>query len=155
MLQLYYFKDSVRDLVTDVNKQVVTGAGYNAIVELLLTRQKDFPCIVLEDPDGGELSSRPGGFDNYTQSIWVMDRVGANQNPEPFFTSTKTLLKKVVARLIRLNSGEEFPKIKNLDLSHIPYMKREGGNELAGWEAVITIREDVDLSDEQPRPKTT
>lgn len=146
MILLSTLKSCVSSLgeITDATKQVVTGSGYNAIVELVMSRQTDFPCIVLEDQDGGVLSISPGGFDRYTQSIWVVERVGAGEDPEPHYNSTKALLKKVIAALSR--NRRRHADLGAVDFTHMAYMKRDGGNEFAGWEIILTTEEDIDLS---------
>ena len=60
----------------------LTGMGVdNAIIEMVMNRQQDFPCVVLEEQDGGILSIQPGGFDKFPQSIWVLDRCSSTENP--------------------------------------------------------------------------
>lgn len=108
-----------------------------------MNRQQDFPCVVLEEQDGGILSIQPGGFDKYPQSIWVLDRCASDENPEQYYTSTKELLKEVIASLSR--NRYIFQDITNLDFTRMPYMKRQGGNELYGWEVILTTQEDIDL----------
>lgn len=144
MIQLTTLQSCVADLVANTEKQVVTGAGYNAIIEMVMNRQQYFPCIVLEEQDGGILSIQPGGFDKYPQSIWVLDRCASDENPEQYYTSTKQLLKEVIASLSR--NRDNFYDITNLDFTRMPYMKRQGGNELYGWEVILTTQEDIDLS---------
>lgn len=143
MIQLTTLQSCVADLVANTKKQVVTGAGYNAIIEMVMNRQQYFPCIVLEEQDGGILSIQPGGFDKYPQSIWVLDRCASDENPEQYYTSTKELLKEVIASLSR--NRYIFQDITNLDFTRMPYMKRQGGNELYGWEVILTTQEDIDL----------
>lgn len=144
MIQLSTLKTCLQDIISDPENQIVTGAGYNAIVEMVMNRQEHFPCIVLEEQDGGILSIQPGGFDKYPQSIWVLDRCASDENPEQYYTSTKELLKKVIAALSRNRSS--YTDIENIDFSRMPYMKRKGGNELYGWEVILTTQEDIDLS---------
>lgn len=146
MILLSTLKSCVSSLteITSATAQVVTGAGYNAIVELVMNRQTDFPCIVLEDQDGGVLSIDPGGFDKYTQSIWVVERVGMGEDPETHYTSTKALLKKVIAALSR--NRRNYADLRVVDFTHMAYMKRDGGNEFAGWEIVLTTEEDTNLA---------
>ena len=143
MIQLSTLQSCLQNVIGDPDKQVVTGAGYNAIVEMVMNRQEHFPCIVLEEQDGGILSIQPGGFDKYPQSIWVLDRCASDENPEQYYTSTKELLKEVIASLSR--NRYIFQDITNLDFTRMPYMKRQGGNELYGWEVILTTQEDIDL----------
>lgn len=144
MIQLSTLKTCLNGIIADTEKQIVTGAGYNAIVEMVMNRQQDFPCVVLEEQDGGILSIQPGGFDKYPQSIWVLDRCASDENPEQYYTSTKELLKEVISSLSR--NRYIFQDITNLDFTRMPYMKRQGGNELYGWEVILTTQEDIDLS---------
>lgn len=144
MIQLSTLKTCLQGIIADTEKQVVTGAGYNAIVEMVMNRQQDFPCVVLEKQDGGIFSIQPGGFDKYPQSIWVLDRCASDENPEQYYASTKQLLKEVVASLSR--NRDFYTDIENIDFSRMPYMKRQGGNELYGWEVILTTQEDIDLS---------
>lgn len=144
MIQLTTLKSCLQGIIADTQKQVVTGAGYNAIIEMVMNRQEDFPCVVLEEQDGGILSIQPGGFDKYPQSIWVLDRCASDENPEQYYASTKQLLKEVVASLSR--NKDSYPDLSNLDFVRMPYMKRQGGNELYGWEVILTTQEDIDLS---------
>lgn len=144
MIQLSTLKTCLQGIIADTEKQVVTGAGYNAIIEMVMNRHQDFPCVVLEEQDGGIFSIQPGGFDKYPQSIWVLDRCASDENPEQYYASTKQLLKEVVASLSR--NRDFYTDIENIDFSRMPYMKRQGGNELYGWEVILTTQEDIDLS---------
>ena len=144
MIQLATLKSCLTGLIADPEKQVVTGAGYNAIVEMVMNRQQDFPCIVLEEQDGGIISIQPGGFDKYPQSIWVLDRCASNENPEQYYASTKQLLKGIIASLSR--NSDDYPDLEYVDFGRMPYLKRQGGNELYGWEVILTTEEDIDLS---------
>lgn len=144
MIQLSTLKTCLQGIISDPENQIVTGAGYNAIVEMVMTRQEGFPCVVLEDQDSGVISIQPGGFDKYPQSIWVLDRCASNENPEQYYASTKNLLKNVVASLSR--NRDFYPDIENIDFTRMPYLKRNGGNELYGWEVILTTEEDIDLS---------
>ena len=130
MIQLSTLKTCLQGIISDPENQIVTGAGYNAIVEMVMNRQEHFPCIVLEEQDGGILSIQPGGFDKYPQSIWVLDRCASDENPEQYYTSTKQLLKEVaqsevnilIANLLtdRLPSVLRFPFVKFLlELDHV------------------------------------
>lgn len=144
MIQLATLKSCLTGLVANPEKQVVTGAGYNAIIEMVMNRQQDFPCVVLEEQDGGILSIQPGGFDKYPQSIWVLDRCASNENPEQYYVSTKQLLKEIISSLSR--NSDDYPDLEYVDFGRMPYLKRQGGNELYGWEVILTTEEDIDLS---------
>lgn len=131
----------------DVDKQVITGAGYNAIIETVMTRQQSFPCVILEEQDSGVLSIQPGGFDKYPQSLWILDRCASDENPELYYIKTKQILKDLISSILR--HRDEHQDLVSIDFTRMPYMKRQGGNELYGWEIILTTEEDVDLSAER------
>ncbi len=141
--------DLSRILVGEVagvaDDQVIEAEGYDAIQEMLTTmRSISFPSIILEDQSSGVVQVVEGPLDTFTQSFWVMDRVARSETKSSIVRSMKELGKQILARLLKAKiEGEACLQ----DWEHIrtTYMRRDGGQNAAGWEMVLTFKENFTL----------
>lgn len=125
--------------------QVIEAEGYDAILELLTSmRSLSFPSIILEDQSSGVVQVVEGPLDTFTQSIWVMERVARSETQSSIARAMKELAKQILARLLEAKvCGEAC--LRDWDHTRTTYMRRDGGQTAAGWEMVITFKENFTL----------
>lgn len=149
MLTLDYLKSVLADshkglpAFTDLDKQVIeSAAGYDGIVSLVQTKGIT-PIIVLEHNSVGELSVRPGGFENASQSLWIMKMVGRDDDRAAVQAWCKGCMKRIVSLLVK---HKEEPQLFGWQPESIPYSIRNAGANFTGYEFTLNFSEDVDLS---------
>lgn len=145
MLDTDYLRKALAALpeFRDTSLQVHASDGYDGVVSILANiRGTAFPCTVLEDRSSGELGCRPGGVDTYSLVLWVMDMKGRDEQESAVYARTFSLAKRIV-RLLVHDSREHFP---GLDITSVPYNRRQGGPGCYGYELVLTFFDDIDLS---------
>lgn len=148
MLNVDYLRKALAALpeFTDTDAQVFASDGYDGVLSILANiRGAGFPCVVLEDRSSGELGCRPGGIDSYSLVLWVMDAKGRDEQESTVYARAFSLMKSIV-RLLVHDSREHFP---GMDVTSMPYNRRQGGPGCYGYEVMITFFDDIDLSYER------
>lgn len=145
MLNIEYLRESLSILpeFADTDAQVLASDGYDGVLSILANiRGAGFPCVVLEDRSSGELGCRPGGIDSYSLVLWVMDAKARDEQENVIYARTFELMKRIV-RLLVHDKDKHFP---GLDVTSMPYNRRQGGTGCYGYEVVLTFFDNVDLS---------
>ncbi|MBR6457371.1 MAG: hypothetical protein IKS71_02120 [Bacteroidales bacterium] len=131
-------------LFPPVERCVFEANGLDAITELLGNlRSVEFPALILEGRDSGSIDIVEGPLDTFTQSLWVMEQAGRDDEDAEVYNQAFRLGRRLVAILIAAR-----PECRELDgwaVSHISYLKRYGGPGARGWEFVFTFKEDINL----------
>lgn len=135
--------EGVTEIQSDA--QIIEAEGLDAIMELLMNLRglDDGPCLVLEGRSNGSIQLIDGPVDTYTESIWVMERVGRGETESEVYARTFTLMKKILRALVakvNLQQGME-----GWRWQRTTYMKRYGGPDARGWEMVLTFMDDQDI----------
>lgn len=147
MLTLDYLRTIIGgkiDGLTDTTEQVMeSDAGYDGIIELIQT--KGLPlAMVLEPSEMGNFSFRPGGFHITTQSVWIMEMVGADETRRAVQQRCFTALHNL---LVTLKDHKDDSQLEGWDWLDIPYGVRNAGPNYTGYEVFIRFTEDTDLAD--------
>ncbi len=145
MLNLKFLQEVLQcesAVVSDPEKQVIeSAAGYDGIVSLVQTKGIT-PMVVLEHNSVGELSFRPGGFQNASQSIWIMKMVGRNANRQEVQDSCVEDMKTIVSLLMKYKG---YPQVVGWQPESIPYSVRNAGPNFTGYEFTLHFAEDINL----------
>lgn len=145
MLDIDYLQSALSGLpeFPRPDRQVFASDGYDGVLAVLSNiRAAEFPCVVLEDRSTGELGYRPGGIDTYSLVLWVMLAKSRDEQESTVYARAFTLMKNIV-RLLVNDRRNHFP---GMDISSMPYNRRQGGPGCYGYEVIITFFDDIDLS---------
>lgn len=145
MLNLSFLKTTLSALpgITNPETQLIeSAAGYDGIVEILNQRSEGL-VIVLEHNAIGQLQCLPGGFIRSSQSLWVMDTVGFNENRLQHQQRMFSMLKDIVKTFNRTGNVQE---LSGWNSDSISYGIRNAGTNMTGYEAVFYFDEDIDLA---------
>ena len=136
--------------------QILQGSGFDGVIELLDSlRSVEFPCVVLEAGGSGNVQLIEGPVDTYTQSVWVMGRLGRSEDEATLYAEMKELARKITAKLLQ-DAAARVPEAAAIDWNRYAYMQRYGGQNARGYELLFTLREDFSLllkpEDFKPKP---
>ena len=122
-----------------------SAAGYDGIIELIQT--KGLPvCVVLEHNEVGNFSMHQGGFEQTSQSIWVMEMVAADEDRRKVQVECRQRMERIISILGKHFDEDDKPLVGKWDLHDIPYGIRNAGSNYTGYEFVLHFAEDIDLS---------
>ncbi len=149
MLTLDYLKSILKKsengglpFLTDDKQFLESAAGYDGIVELLQTKNIDV-ALILEHNQIGEFSFRPGGFHVASQSLWIMRKVGFNEDRTNVQHEAFGDMKDI---LCMFGEHQHDATLENWEWNHIPYGIRNAGANYTGYEFTLQFDEDTDLS---------
>lgn len=128
-------------------EQILEGSGMDTILDMLMNlRGVCFPAVVLEKRTAGTIQLVEGPLDTYTESLWVMEQLGREEEEEQIYHEARMLSLSVLRRLLaEYKRGE--PLLEGWDFQRITYMKRAGGQNARGWEIVLTFKVNFSLLD--------
>lgn len=122
-------------------------AGMDGAIALI--QKKNVPvAVVLEHAEAGTLSLRnSGGFNQATQSLWVMEMV-------PYDGSAPDVMDRCMERVFRIYTilvkHHEDAQLRTwLETNEVNYYAREAGS-YVGWEMTVHFSENRNLSYAQP-----
>lgn len=118
-------------------------AGMGGAIQLI--QNKNLPvCLVLEHPERHSLSLRNmGGFHECTMSVWIMEMVANEENPEDVMEKCYNRFKRLYSVLVNHIGDHQLEGwIENNELSAYD---REAGT-YVGYEVFINFHEYEDLS---------
>lgn len=119
-----------------------SAGGFDGITELIQSKGLQ-TALVLEHNEVGELSFRPGGFHQASQSIWIMRMVGFNDDRRAIQKDTKVMMQDI----LRMFAGHEQDEpLKQWEWGSVPYGARNAGANYTGYEFTLHFSEDIDLS---------
>lgn len=145
MITLTLLQTLLTNIVPSAN--IVSANGYDAVLSLLQERIDDGPIVIMEDRNQGVFSALTGGMNQYTQSVWVMDRQGRDQSPQDVKDSTYNLMVTIVQKII---SQFNLPALNDIDMTRIPYNLHTGAQNWIGWEMLFSQKENYDLTYTEP-----
>lgn len=125
--------------------QILQGSGFDGVIELLDSlRSVEFPCVVIEAGGSGNVQLIEGPVDTYTQSVWVMGRLGRSEEEAALYAEMKELARKITAKLLQ-DAAARVPEAAAIDWTRFAYMQRYGGQNARGYELVFTLKENFSL----------
>ena len=132
----------------DIQYQVLEADGYDGVVALLSNvRDVCFPAVVIEDRTIGNISIDSGPVDSYSIPLWVMVSNDTTKTRTELFQSAFNMTLKILKLFMRdINSAAD---LSGWDFARIGYSKRSGPD-CYGYEVLMTFRDNIDLSYEQP-----
>lgn len=154
-LQSILFKEETQNGVTTLTPEVEglnepdwvleSAAGYDGIIELI--QNKGLPVtVVLEHNEMGNFSFHQGGFEQASQSIWVMEMVAADEDRRQIQVQCKRRMERILSILGKHFDDDDKPLVDKWDLHDIPFGIRNAGSNYTGYEFVLHFNEDIDLS---------
>ena len=130
------------DITRNEEQIIESAAGYDGIVALIQTKGIT-PMVVLEHNSTGELSMRPGGFSNASQSIWIMRMVGRDTDRTAMQNKCFDDMKRIVSIL---GKHKKQQALYGWQPDSIPYSIRNAGANFTGYEFTLHFEEDIDLT---------
>lgn len=152
MLSLNYLKSILFvkklpeiDGINTENCILEARAGLDGAIQLI--QNKDLPvCIVLEHAERHSFSLRNmGGFQELTQSLWVMEMVGADEPPEDVMDRCLARCKRIYTILVNRYDKDDKQLRSWVESNEVSAYAREAGS-YVGYEMFIAFRENIDLS---------
>lgn len=118
-------------------------AGMDGAIQLI--QNKNLPvCICLEHAERHGFSLRNmGGFQDLTQSLWVMEMVAADETPEDVMERCFSRCKRLYTILV--GHIDDRPLEGWVENNEVSAYARETGS-YVGYEMFISFRENIDLS---------
>lgn len=152
MITKYYLKTILPEIegfsAEDIEQQVLEADGYDGVVALLgNVREVCFPAVVIEDRTIGNISIDSGPVDSYSIPLWVMVSNDSSKSKTEIFKIAYALTLKVLKLLMR--DVDSVTDLSGWDYQRISYSKRSGPD-CSGYEILMTYRDNIDLSYEQP-----
>lgn len=130
----------------DPENQILEGNGYDGIQDILNgSRSIEWPCVILESGGSGTFQVVEGPVDTYTQSLWVMDRLGRTESEADIYRKTKELSRQVAALLLEEGIYKHSPEAADIQWQQVSYMQRYGGPDARGYELIFTFKENISL----------
>ena len=130
----------------DPENQILEGNGYDGIQDILNgSRSIEWPCVILESGGSGTLQVVEGAVDTYTQSVWVMDRLGRTESEAEVYRKTKELSRQVTAMLLAEGLGKGTPEAADIQWQQVTYIQRYGGPDARGYELIFTFKENISI----------
>ena len=130
----------------DPENQILEGNGYDGIQDILNgSRSIEWPCVILESGGSGTFQVVEGAVDTYTQSVWVMDRLGRTESEAEVYRKTKELSRQVAAMLLAEGLGKGTPEAADIQWQQVTYMQRYGGPDARGYELIFTFKENISM----------
>ena len=148
----------LRDLpwISDPDNQILEAQGFDTITALLTSFNRvKFPVVILEDRSSGSVQLVEGPVDFFTQSIWIMEQLGGEDNESEIYRHAFHLGQRhILPILLNARSHGMCRELNRWDFRRVSYMKRWGGPNARGWEFVLSFSEDFSLllNDEKPWP---
>lgn len=146
MLSLSYLQTILNGKISgidDTERQIIESeAGYDGIIALIQTKGIS-PILILENSDVGNFSARTGGFENTSQSIWVMRMVGRDDSRKDVQAWCKAMMRLIIGVLLKHKPD---PQLKQWEEDRIPWGVRNAGANYTGYEFTLHFSEDTDLS---------
>lgn len=132
----------------EIEYQVLEADGYDGVVALLgNVRSIYFPVVVIEDRTIGNISTDSGPVDSYSIPLWVMVSNDSSKTKTEIFKTAFTLVLKILKLFMR--DVDSVADLTGWDFQRISYSKRSGPD-CSGYEILMTYRDNIDLSYEQP-----
>lgn len=126
--------------------QILEGNGYDGVLDILKSsRSIEYPCAILESGDSGSLQVIEGPVDTYTQSLWIMDRLGREEDEAAIYAKAKKLTRLVIALILQEGLAKGVPEAAGITWQNVSYMKRYGGPDARGYEIIFTFKENISL----------
>jgi hypothetical protein len=136
-------KGTIAELKDD--SHFLDGYGYDSIVSLLTNlRTVSFPAIILEGRGTGTINLVEGPVDRFSQSIWVMGRLGRDEDETALYDDMFKLMHRVLVKILAAAKNGD-PQLAGWNWRSITYMKRYGGQDARGYEVVLTFEENISL----------
>ena len=130
----------------DPENQILEGNGYDGIQDILNgSRSIEWPCVILESGGSGTFQVVEGAVDTYTQSVWVMDKLGRTESEAEVYRKTKELSRQVAAMLLAEGLGKGTPEAADIQWQQVTYMQRYGGPDARGYELIFTFKENISM----------
>lgn len=150
MLSVRYLNDLLTGRIPEIadpEAQIIESQGLDTITTLLSSfNSVRFPVVILEGRSSGSIQMVEGPVDFHTESIWVMEQLGAGEDEARVYEDAFRLGKRILAILLHESaSAVENPHLDGWDYRRTSYMKRYGGPNARGWEFVLSFAEDVPL----------
>lgn len=142
------------DGITGTNQVLESPGGYDGIISLIETKAPAV-SVVLEHNEMGNLSIRPGGFMTSSQSIWVMEMAGANDDRRTVQQRCWSRLRDIIGLLTNEYNYGSSGELAGWDWDDMPFGLRNAGPNYTGYEMVMHFAEDIDLSYHAPVPDPT
>lgn len=125
--------------------QFLDGYGFDAIISMITSlRTVDFPCVILEGRSTGTMQLVEGPVDSYSQSIWIMDQMGRNEDETALYDKMYALMIEVIKVLIAARKAGD-AELEGWNWKRLTYMKRFGGQNARGYELVISFEDNISL----------
>ena len=102
---------------------------------------------MIEDRTIGNISIDSGPVDSYSIPLWVMVSNHSSKSKTEIFKIAYALTLKVLKLLMR--DVDSVTDLSGWDYQRISYSKRSGPD-CSGYEILMTYRDNIDLSYEQP-----
>lgn len=136
-------KGAIAELKDD--SHFLDGYGYDSIVALLTNlRSVSFPCIILEGRGTGTINLVEGPLDRFSQSLWIMGRLGRDEDEPALYDEMFRLMHRVL--VVLLDAAKKGDKeLEGWNWNSMTYMKRYGGQEARGYEVVLNFAENISL----------
>lgn len=148
MLTSDYIKEVLGRLQAFQNPetQILEGNGYDGVLDIIKnSRSIEYPCVILESGGSGTLQVIEGPVDTYSQSLWVMDRLGREESEALIYAKMKNLTRLVAAILLNDGLTNERPESSGITWQQVSYMQRYGGPDVRGYEIIFTFKENISL----------
>lgn len=148
MLTSDYIKEVLGRLQAFQNPetQILEGNGYDGVLDIIKnSRSIEYPCVILESGGSGTLQVIEGPVDTYSQSLWVMDRLGREESEALIYAKMKNLTRLVAAILLNDGLTNERPESSSITWQQVSYMQRYGGPDVRGYEIIFTFKENISL----------
>lgn len=148
MLTSDYIKEVLGRLQAFQNPetQILEGNGYDGVLDIIKnSRSIEYPCVILESCGSGTLQVIEGPVDTYSQSLWVMDRLGREESEALIYAKMKNLTRLVAAILLNDGLTNERPESSGITWQQVSYMQRYGGPDVRGYEIIFTFKENISL----------
>lgn len=136
--------------LTDDSQFMESAAGYDGIVEMMQHKGRQV-CMVLEHDTKGDFFILPGGFQERTQTVWIMEMVGFDSDRTAIQQRCFDRMKHLIGIFLKRRTAGDAalqgwtPEARKEAIS---WMCHNAGPNYTGYEVCFRFREDIDLSDD-------
>lgn len=136
--------------ITDAKQVFESAAGFDGIVAAIQQKGKRH-VIVLEHDDMGFFYIEPGSMNEASQTIWIMEMVGGNDDSlrRPAQQRCFNKMKQLIGIM---NAHRHDPQLEGWRPEErddaIGYICHNAGPNYTGYEVTFRFREYIDLSDD-------
>ena len=132
--------------IADPDAQIIESQGLDTITALLSSfNSARYPVVILEGRSSGSIRMVEGPVDFHTESIWVMEQLGREDDEARIYEDAFRLARRILALLLHDSASGEHCELDGWDYRRTSYMKRYGGPNARGWELVLSFAEDFPL----------